>query len=275
MPLPLLIWSSWNSAIFASIPTYEYRVVFATLDFQSNNQSWASVDGFDFNSLRLNAPNLEFLDRADCVNRYLQPLNAGKDVIVVTKRTTAENYNRTMLVSEVTGGLSWYFEEYWICSSRPTWLAMGGGGCTSDVIDPFISNWAVAEFKNSTNFMGNGAVPVDHCLSGGINPSQEMCSVGFSSYIMFLVVVVNALKCGLVGFTAWKTGKLDAIVTLGDAISSFLREPDHQTEKMCLSTKRSFTGKANWQPQAHVWQLTKLRWVHSVTKRRFGLTVSL
>jgi hypothetical protein len=149
------------------------------------------------------------------------------------------------------------------------------GGCTQDLISRFISNWTVADHRNGSIVNGQGSVAVDYCLSAGLNPSQEMCSVGFSSYIMWLVVAINALKCGFVIFTSWKSDKFDAIVTLGDAIASFLQEPDHYTEKMCLANKRTFMGKTAWRPQFALWYNTKSRWVDSVTKRRFWLTIGL
>ena len=197
---------------------------------------------------------------------------------MVTKRTTAENGNKTLLTNEVAGGTIWYFEEYWICSSPEIYSAMMPGGCTQPVLERFYSNWTVASGDTSSstdNSLGSGTVEVDHCLSAGLNDSQNQCSVGFSTYIMGIVIAMNALKCGFVFFVHWKSGKFGAIVTLGDAIASFLQEPDHHTEHMCLTTKRTFMGKAAWLPQALQWQPKKTRWIGATTKRRFWITIGV
>ena len=250
----------------------------ASSDFQNFNQSWPSKSGFDFNLLRQSATELEFLEPADCIDRYLSPLNSAKDVIVVTKRTTAENGNHTLLTSEIAGGTVWYFQEYWICSSDEIHSAMLPGGCTSGILDNFLSNWTVASgdpAPDGPGTFGGGSVAVDHCLSAGFNDSENQCSVGFSTYIMGIVIAMNALKCAFVFFVHWKSGKFDAIVTLGDAIASFLHEPDHYTEKMCLTTKRTFMGKEAWQPQAIEWRPPKTRWIGATTKRRFWITIGV
>ena len=270
--------TSWNSAVFYSFPTYEYRVAVASSDFQDYNQTWPSKIGYDFDSLRRSATDLEYLSNADCINRYIEPLNSGRDVIVVTKRTTAQNDNKTLLTSEVSGGVVWYFEEYWICSSPEIYSAMLPGGCTTSVINNYLSNWTVASGDIppvTDNSLGSGTVEVDHCLSAGLNDSQNQCSVGFSTYIMAIVIGMNALKCGFVFFVHWKSGKYGAIVTLGDAISSFLQEPDHHTEQMCLTTKCHFMGKDAWEPQAIEWRPVKTRWQGATTKRRFWITIGM
>lgn len=263
----------WNSAVFYSFPTYQYRVAVVTSDFQYINQAWPSYGGYEFEPLRQSAAGLELLQPADCINRYIEPLNAGRDVIVVTNRTAAENSNSTLIASTVTGGTVWYFEEYWICSSTEIYNAIIPGGCTTDVVDKFVSNWTVA--SETGLHLGKGSVAVDYCLSAGMNDSQDQCSVGFSTYIMTIVIAMNALKCAFVLFVHYKAGRSSVIGTLGDAVASFLQEPDHSTEHMCLATKRTFMSKAAWQPQAIEWRPSKTRWIGATTKRRFGVTMGM
>lgn len=152
------------------------------------------------------------------------------------------------------------------------------GGCTQEVLNNFLSNWTVATGDPAptvVNSIGGGSVEVDHCLSAGVNDSQNQCSVGFSTYIMAIVIGMNALKCLFVIFVHWKSGKFSAIVTLGDAIASFLQEPDHHTEQMCLATKRTFMSTAAWGQQAIEWWPVKMRWINATTKRRFWITIGV
>ncbi|KAI9718441.1 MAG: hypothetical protein M1812_004162 [Candelaria pacifica] len=79
----------WNSAIFLSLPLDSYPLAVVTSDFLSNNVPWDPSDG-DLSQLRLNAPKYEKLDPLDCIERYIDPLSVGKDLVVVTNAPSNE-----------------------------------------------------------------------------------------------------------------------------------------------------------------------------------------
>ena len=93
--------------------------------------------------------------------------------------------------------------------------------CDVGNIDP--KNWTIAdaEFK---------PYPVQYCYS---RPVAERCKLQFSLAIMSIVIVCNLVKmmCMLLMLLHQRSKPL---VTLGDAIESFLVKPDPTTNQGCL-----------------------------------------
>ena len=228
--------------------------------------------------MRKSSSTFERLENQDCINRYIGALNGGKDLIVVTSRTMAENFNKTLITPDLAGTAQWYNIGYWICGSNVIYSNQGGGGCTADAIRPFVSNWSVAAQLQQTNatLYGLGSAPVEYCLSAGVNQTNEKCGLHFSSTIMWIVCFMNFLKCGFVIFVSCYSGCADSLVTLGDAVASFLENPDSTTKGMCLADKRSFPRKGPWgTTEPIMFQSRKTRWIEATTKRHFGSTIAL
>lgn len=84
------------------------------------------------------------------------------------------------------------------------------------------------------------------------------------------VAILNLLFILLLALALARPASANPLVTLGDAIASFLMEPDHATEGACLVTKADITsgrwgcGEARyWFTQSHRWLQTpsKMRWM--------------
>ena len=89
-----------------------------------------------------------------------------------------------------------------------------------------------------------GIVSLDLTIEGcRSSPVEEHCSVQFSVVIMSIVILANALKAVCMLLTLKQTTSL---VTIGDALQSFLRENDHNTIGMCLAGRADF--------QKRIWQ---------------------
>ena len=98
---------SWNSAIFASIPAYKYTAAFVTQDYAHHNESWGDLD-----RIRLNITEFERLNNTECIERYVNSLNHGPDVVVVTNKSSSANDGNAFL-----GSLDldrWPDEDLWI-----------------------------------------------------------------------------------------------------------------------------------------------------------------
>lgn len=73
------------------------------------------------------------------------------------------------------------------------------------------------------------------CLSQ-ITPSK--CQIQFSQTILYIVITCNILKIsGMALILLWHNH--ETIVTVGDAIKSFLQRPDHTTNECCLMSRRN------------------------------------
>ena len=61
---------------------------------------------------------------------------------------------------------------------------------------------------------------------------EENCKVGFSLYFAITVMICNLIKV-IAMFLTWKTHRQKALITLGDALESFLDKEDNTTRGLC------------------------------------------
>jgi hypothetical protein len=252
--------SSWNSAIFSSFPFVAYRVAFVTSDFQTNSNPWEENPDLQSASWR----NFTKLDNADCINRYLNSVSGAGDVVVVTSMTSTENdlrfKNDTSLIE--TFGLTEDISKIvvWVCSS-PQYQLNATNYCWAGNLLPVASSWSVN--------ISNQDVPVQYCLAEEPADMDDWCGLHFNTDILIIVCAVNFFKAVSVLFTwaflvqrwHWKR-KLcreneedyRPMVTVGDAVQSFLRRPDDTTQGMCLASQRDFLRRDGWTARPRTWE---------------------
>jgi hypothetical protein len=129
--------------------------------------------------------------------------------------------------------------------------------------------------------------PIDYCLSERV---EEHCKLQFLVQVMAAVIICNLLKVLCMFLTVWKY-KTETLVTVGDAIASFLDKPDPTTEGRCLSSKEDFVRgpwawgrRSNWNavrilsdsPGApQVWNPSVQRWWRAASLKRWISTMTL
>ena len=101
--------------------------------------------------------------------------------------------------------------------------------------------------------------------------TKEKCKVRFSLAIMMVVIWCNLVKaCCMV--MAVVRSREPTLVTLGDAIDSFLRTPDPTTIGMCFAN-RQYIGRdwrRRWKARPRQWKQKGVqRWWTSVSKTRW------
>ena len=78
---------------------------------------------------------------------------------------------------------------------------------------------------------------IEYCLS---QPAlEEHCKVQFSVMIMIVVCLCNLAKTLVMGYVFWQQ-PVEPLVTLGDALRSFLNNPDPTTDGSCLAGEDRF-----------------------------------
>ncbi|CUS15055.1 unnamed protein product, partial [Tuber aestivum] len=102
--------------------------------------------------------------------------------------------------------------------------------------------------------------------------TEEKCKVQFSLGIMIVVIFCNLIKACSMIMTVVRSQE-PTLVTLGDAVDSFLRFPDPTTMGMCFAD-RAFVNrewKSRWRAgQVRHWKLMGVqRWWTSVSKTRW------
>ncbi|ROW07624.1 hypothetical protein VPNG_06852 [Cytospora leucostoma] len=88
--------------------------------------------------------------------------------------------------------------------------------------------------------------PVGFCLAQHSETSEELCTVQLSIFVFVAVLALNLITL-LIAATTLVLKRFEPLVTLGDAITSFLRDPDPTTRTNCLLTKQNLrTGMGGW-----------------------------
>lgn len=91
----------------------------------------------------------------------------------------------------------------------------------------------------------DGAV-VQFCLAQRSEETQETCTLQLNGILLVVVVGLNLITLIATAATLLLR-RFEPLVTLGDAIVSFLRDPDPSTRKNCLLSKKNLrTGLGGW-----------------------------
>ena len=122
---------------------------------------------------------------------------------------------------------------------------------------------------------------VDYCLSQKV---EEKCQLLFSLPICITVIICNAVKIVCMLVTA-RDDRKEIFLTVGDAISSFLRRPDRNTKDRCLLSRRNISGKGPYiwaladqyrlPPQPTTFWPRRRRWKSAANGSNLGLVLTL
>ncbi|KAI0439051.1 hypothetical protein F4803DRAFT_68401 [Xylaria telfairii] len=222
----------------------------------------------------------------------------GNAVILVQNETAQQNTEDSLLlyVSVVPRWDDW---------AKNMWAASNGTGrFVAFSPPPPIRSW----------FLGPPRYEVSRCLVQVQPPEATMnrCRLQYSTHILYIVIVLNFIKT-LTMLVVWGCRKTDercrtasrgksgkktnesiiapeefALTTLGDAIASFMREPDETTKNMCLATKHDIVnslkrappdrkGKKAPSPEPHArkWRAENIRWMSAVTWKQWFYLILL
>jgi hypothetical protein len=87
-----------------------------------------------------------------------------------------------------------------------------------------------------SNWQGDVDEQVDYCLS---QPAEESCKLQFSLLIAIIVILLNISKAVIMLILAFGLQET-RVQTIGDAIASFLIQPDHMLNGHCLYDESNF-----------------------------------
>ncbi|KIW35231.1 uncharacterized protein PV07_01937 [Cladophialophora immunda] len=300
----------YNSAVFVSTSSNNYAVFSVDRAFLESNQT-SSFDYVDVSYIlrsgirpagvedepsetipeiasqlrdEANSNKLVNLTTEQCRTEYIKTFqsdhrnvllvsdsNVGADVVDTATRVVS--FLRAEFVSDFTCGGTQAFA--WTCSMDGTALGPQDS-CDLPCDDPQILKQTLS---NST--WAPLGPPVQYCLA---QPTQEQCSLRFSMDIAILVVVLNFVKLIMMGLTALTAFKRSdpPLLTMGDAVASFLENPDSVSKGMSLlsASKIKKLGRALLHDQAS--QRTTLypgkarqRWSKAVSVRRWAICLLL
>lgn len=178
-------------------------------------------------ALRDNQSGLEYLSNAACLITYRNELLPDRlDVLVVSSAT---NTNGSLLSYWPDNVPIEVYNPFMHALRNPpySWTCTQTG---PDRCDPPTQNWTV---------LGS---PIEYCLSKRTEPT---CKFQVSLVIMVIVILCNFVKTLCMSLIVWKPSSKPSsmpLLNLGDAIATFLDQPDPNTANDCLASKYSFRG---------------------------------
>lgn len=133
-------------------------------------------------------------------------------------------------------------------------------------------------------FIGKPHYEVEHCLVQQPPHSSNLCRFEYSPWIMWIVCCFNFIKAAVM-ICVWvlrrwqdkarEDSQKEVLYTLGDAISSFMRNPERKTQDVCLATKGEFLSRRRWKDrmvksrpkiddEPRPWNRDQQRWAQAV-----------
>lgn len=255
--------------MFAATPFSTYNVGLVTADFLDDQTEWNTSLSL-LEDIRRAASQLEVISKIDCISRYVGKTSGLASLLVVSANITMSDelsddsdHPRSSLLTNFTTiegpGSDWGLNSDWMCSSWALPGLRSSFACTETFLMPYNKTWTLGN---------NSGFKVDHCLAldnGKI--MNNACALRFSPVILIIVTALNLFKCVCIGSTVYlhwhdsytphasrgmrhkgrsyqniseQKRNLRHLVTLGDAIASFLDEEDKHTKHMDLFAKRDF-----------------------------------
>ena len=188
-------------------------------------------------------------------------------LLVVDNSVTARNRNQngTLLGMRSSSVASVGYENCpsdswnWICDSTESCPDIP---CSKRLpgIQSDVSNWEVLGYK------------VKYCVA---QTMEEHCKLQFSIYIAALVIFLNLLKASIMLWLAFGV-KESPLMTMGDAVASFIQQPDPNTKNMCLASNEHIKRvRKNWNALATQRQYNqqRRRWFAAASKTRWTICI--
>ena len=217
------------------------------------------------------SPNsYEDLTPSECTKIYNNDfMSSHRNLFLITKDSSNTTHNNTLLDMIGFWGIGGVSPSSWMCA-----YSLAGEGrvyreapapCDSSELTSNVTSGLPWRVKLTTG----EEVEISGCKS---ERTPEKCKVHLVKNIMIVVICCNFVKvCCMV--MAIARSREPTLVTLGDAIDSFLRAPDPTTMGICFADrpyiKREWS-RGGWRAEPRQWKQKGVqRWWKSVSKTRW------
>ncbi|KAK5697818.1 hypothetical protein LTR17_023785 [Elasticomyces elasticus] len=247
VPIHLL----YNSAIFKALDANVYIAATVNSDFLTGlpfDKTIVSSQG-SINSI-IDIPALqgvqsffaENLQNASLVQNF-----TNSDCIAAYGTAFVSGHSHVLMITSAHGEVS---NDTVFSFDQGTYSKYNGGGgppydwiCTDTVQYLYTEYCDIASVRRQASDWSMNHAKIDYCLAQ-ISPSH--CKLQFSLHILVTVIVMNACKSVCMFLTLYQQ-KDETLVTIGDALSSFLDRPDERTKGRCLMAKVDMSkGPLRW-----------------------------
>ncbi|KAF4543024.1 uncharacterized protein LTHEOB_7278 [Lasiodiplodia theobromae] len=114
-------------------------------------------------------------------------------------------------------------------------------------------------------------LPIEYCLSERVEPQ---CSFNVSLTLLTVVIIFNLIKVSCIALVVLRI-KDKPLITVGDAVATFIEEPDDSTRGLCL-VSRGMVDNQHWKRQREdlikspdTYKPGGVRWYKAASKRRW------
>ena len=248
-----------NSTVIHEVSRQPTVKGFGDIGYQTDSPSIqlfnAMLEGQDAGS-----GSYEDLTPSQCTSTYNNDLMAGRRNLFLVTNTSSNAKNNNTLLSVGLVNRTFAAPAFWMCPHYLKSLIR----CDPNELTSKVASglpWLV-------DFGAGGEMEISRCKSEKV---AERCKVQFSLGIMIAVIFCNLVKaCCMI--TTVVTSREPTLVTLGDAIDSFLRIPDPTTTGICFADQRFIKRewRHGWRPGPRQWKRKGVqRWWTSVSKTRW------
>ncbi|KAH7162072.1 hypothetical protein B0J13DRAFT_579937 [Dactylonectria estremocensis] len=196
--------------------------------------------------------NFEKLSSNECISKYAQDFITGRRTLISTASNATDEgpfaYGYQYLATRSFNVIVGEYRPY-------DWMCFG----LSDFQNECYSS---QDLKSSSYLWTPWYFPVKYCHSEIV---EENCAVNASQPIILIIIVCYLVKLIIMTMMAFGF-KEQPIVTLGDAIESFLDEPDSTTEGFCLLSADEYNPTAA--------RRRRYRWSDAVSAKRWTSTLT-
>ncbi|KAE9399343.1 hypothetical protein BT96DRAFT_1019516 [Gymnopus androsaceus JB14] len=271
----------YNSSFFSTLSANEYVAYLVQgpdVEHIPKNNGTLELCDISFGcseGAQVEISNWEFLSASECLQTYaVDFLSDHRNVVVVGNYTNNSGFG--ILEGFPSSGSS--FE--WICSKSGAEI-IEDISCSSlwRKIDP--SHWMInfPSFYQSPNGSLEKLdifLEVDYCLSEAVVPR---CQLQFNLPLLIIVIFFNTVKVICMVIVATKI-KDHPLVTIGDAIASFIDNPQPHTKEMCLVSQNHFKHHNKGQHPASEsfpiqYNPQRIKWMNIASWQHWTITASL
>ncbi|KAK1641312.1 hypothetical protein BDP81DRAFT_504648 [Colletotrichum phormii] len=224
LPLHLV----YNSIVFSSTSVNNYSVL-NTNAYISKNKTESTVSSAEWKSIYAGflGDNVERMDATPCMDAYRVAFQSSRGNLLIVSDDKKDE-NRTSEVFDISG-----YPYIWMCgqSSQKMASILAGNSTCEDYL---------RELRAKSEGWKPLGSSVKECYS---QKTEEHCKLIFSSTLCWTVTAFNLAKGVLMLFVAFGMGEEDPLMTIGDAVASFLENQDESTADMCLKSKDHFVAQ--------------------------------
>ncbi|KAJ5937109.1 hypothetical protein N7466_003559 [Penicillium verhagenii] len=242
----------YNSAIYSTSSAHAYDVFAGSSSLGENLQSNLNLT-YPFSEANMTSSfmqlyssaksgDLERLDNQACVDAFAVTFEEAYSKVLIVTQDVGDNDTYAYVMTNGvfqpifnTRGDASTNPYMWLCGVESLRLSATSCYTGRDFWTRSLDNWKVGLSDNSQ-------YTVEYCL---VEKAPQSCKLEYSFQLVIVVIAFNLSKIAILLFM-WLGIQNSPILTIGDAIASFLRDPDPHSRRSCLLTKREVKSTSQY-----------------------------